>query len=128
MSKIDNIYIDRAKRIRKDYLSLNDKLKKYDVYIKKLKDEIEDTIQYIQNIIENGKTGSNETIKNELLIRINNLETQIEKIQKYINPVNEMIKKLQTEEQILYEQIKIKYPNMTDDEILNTIQKEIINI
>jgi len=122
---IDKVYIDRAVSLRKEYLDLNKNLKKYEGLINSLKDKIEGTIGNLQNIIDNIKSSSIEDVQKMSIQYLSGLEEETQKIQKFIDPLNKKMEKLQEEEQALYNQIKISYPGMDDKEILTYIQDEL---
>jgi len=122
---IDKIYIKRAVNIRKEYLDLNKNLKKYEVLVIDLKGKIENTINEIQNIIDNIDKSSPENIQKKSMEYLKSLEEETQRVQKFIDPVNNKIEKLQKEEQILYQQIKTNYPGIEDKDILSQIQIEL---
>jgi len=116
--KIEKIYINEAVRIRKVYLTniIN--------IIKK-----EEEIEVFKNIMENIKdeVEKNESNSDEYFIKkLMELNDNIEKIKNIILPHYEKIKELDTAQKILYNNIKEKYPTVTDDEIQNQIVPHII--
>jgi hypothetical protein len=122
---LDTIYINEAKRIRKIYLTnLTNIVEK--------EDDIQTFLKMINDIksdIEDNE--ENENIFQEKLLNINK---NISKIKDHIMPYYDEIKKLDESQRILYNNIKDKYPNITDDEIqeqivpyIKTIDLEFIN-
>ncbi len=122
---IDSIYIERAISLRKEYLGLNGNLKNYENSIIKLKSKIEDTIGDLQSIIDNSKEISIEEIQKKSINHLISLEEETQKIQKLVDPINQKMETLQKEEQELYNQIKLKYPDLDNKEILSNIQSEL---
>ena len=53
------------------------------------------------------------------------LEEETQKIQKMVDPINEKIQQLVKEEQSLYDQIKLNYIELSNEEILTIIQNEL---
>ena len=122
---ISKIYIDRAMKIRKEYNSLNKDATNYKKMIESLKDKLEETIEGLQDIISNINNLSETETKEKSLKYIFDLEEETQKIQKMVDPINENIQKLVKEEQSLYNQIKLNYPELSDQEILKQIQNEL---
>lgn len=118
--KISNLYIDEAVRIRKEYLGSL-------VYINKYKDEI----NFLKEQLD--------AYKDELLNKSNITEeffhSKLEDINKCINEINTKIKpyvdtitKLNDDQKKLYDIIKEKYLDITDDDIKNNIIPAISQI
>lgn len=122
---IDKIYVDRAISLRKEYLDLNNNLKKYEGLVDVLKSKIEGTINDLQNIIDNISNSSVEDVQKKSMMFLSGLELETQKIQKFIDPINKKMEELQKEEQALYNQIKTNYPGMDNKEILTYIQDEL---
>ena len=117
---LDKLYIEEAKRIRKTYLTNL-------VRIVEKEDEIQIYFKMIEDIkiqVENNKDKEDEFFISKL-IEINN---NIEKIQNVIMPHYEKIKKLDESQKILYNNIRDKYPDITDEEIQKQIVPHIIPI
>ena len=117
---LDKLYIEEAKRIRKTYLTNL-------VRIVEKEDEIQIYFKMIEDIkiqVENNKDKEDEFFISKL-IEINN---NIEKIQNVIMPHYDKIKKLDDAQKILYNNIKDKYPDITDEEIQKQIVPHIIPI
>jgi predicted nucleic acid-binding Zn-ribbon protein len=122
---LDKIYINSAVSIRKEYLKLNNDLKKYEGLIKDLKGKVENTITKIQNIMENISKSSVEDIQKKSIEYLKTLESETQRIQKFVDPINKKIETLQKQEQALYDQIKLNYPGIENEEILSQIQREL---
>jgi chromosome segregation ATPase len=70
--------------------------------------------------------------KNQLLLitqkivnEIQEIENEEEKISKRIESLNEGLVKLQQEEEILYQSIKTRYPNLSDEKIKSEVSNAI---
>lgn len=122
---IDRIYLDRAVELRKEYLNLNKSLKGYEVLIQNLKNKVEETINNLQDIIDEAKNVSTEDIQKKSIEYLRSLEDETQKIQRFVDPINKKLESLQKEEQALYSQIKTNYPGLEDKEILSYIQGEL---
>jgi molecular chaperone DnaK (HSP70) len=122
---ISQIYIDRAVGIRKEYLSLNKDANNYQKLIENLKNKVEDTIGGLEEIIKNIDNFTEDESKQKSLKFIFDLEEETQKIQKMVDPINDKIQQLVKEEQSLYDQIKLNYIELSNEEILTIIQNEL---
>ena len=122
---ISQIFIDRAVGIRKEYLSLNRDAGNYKKLIENLKNKVEDTIGGLEDIIKNISNLTEDESKQQSLKFIFDLEEETQKIQKMVDPINEKIQQLVKEEQSLYDQIKLNYIELSNEEILSIIQNEL---
>ena len=122
---ISQIFIDRAVGIRKEYLSLNRDAGNYKKLIENLKNKVEDTIGGLVDIIKNISNLTEDESKQQSLKFIFDLEEETQKIQKMVDPINEKIQQLVKEEQSLYDQIKLNYIELSNEEILTIIQNEL---
>jgi molecular chaperone DnaK (HSP70) len=122
---ISQIFIDRAVGIRKEYLSLNRDAGNYKKLIENLKNKVEDTIGGLDDIIKNISNLTEDESKQQSLKFIFDLEEETQKIQKMVDPINEKIQQLVKEEQSLYDQIKLNYIELSNEEILTIIQNEL---
>ncbi len=118
--KIDKIYINEAKRIRKTYFTnlacivqKENEIRQYFNTIEKIKEDV------------NANDDQNDDYYIKKLMEIND---NIENIKKFILPHSEIIKELDTAQKLLYNNIKDKYPNITDDEIQEQIIPFILPI
>lgn len=122
---ISQIFIDRAVGIRKEYLSLNRDAGNYQKLIENLKNKVEDTIGGLEDLIKNINNLTEDESKQQSLKFIFDLEEETQKIQKMVDPINEKIQQLVKEEQSLYDQIKLNYIELSNEEILTIIQNEL---
>lgn len=122
---ISQIFIDRAVGIRKEYLSLNRDAGNYKKLIENLKNKVEDTIGGLEDLIKNINNLTEDESKQQSLKFIFDLEEETQKIQKMVDPINEKIQQLVKDEQSLYDQIKLNYIELSNEEILTIIQNEL---
>ena len=122
---ISQILIDRAVGIRTEYLSLNRDAGNYKKLIENLKNKVEDTIGGLEDLIKNINNLTEDESKQQSLKFIFDLEEETQKIQKMVDPINEKIQQLVKEEQSLYDQIKLNYIELSNEEILTIIQNEL---
>ncbi len=119
---IDEIYINEAKRIRKTYLTnianivkKEEDIQKYFNMIEDIKKEIDDTDQ-------------NSVDEKFYINRVYDISDNIDKVKNHLMPYYENIKKLDNDQKVLYNNIRDKYPDITDDEIQNQIVPHVVEI
>lgn len=124
---IDQILIDSALSIRNEFLSLNNDLAKYDKRISELAKYLQDIsgelITYKDNGIKEAKSVTEMT--NYILSKMDEIDTETNKVNKHIEPINKAIEKLKIDEQNLYDEIKKRYPNVEDDDIIREVHIRI---
>ena len=117
---LDKLYIDEAIRIRKTYLNnlaaivkKEDEIQKYFLMIEDVREEVE------QNEAPN---------QDYFVKKLTEINDNIEKIKSVIMPHYDTIKKLDESQKILYDNIKDKYPEITNDDIQSQIIPHIVPI
>ena|ERR1035437_9466513 len=123
---IDKIYIESAKRIRKDYTSLMEPLDYYLEQLKGMSDMFNAAIEDLEKFNSELHTKTKEGAEKELHAKLLKVEEDQLKIQKVIEPINKKIEDLRKEEEALWSQIKMSYPNINEDILINEIQKNIV--
>jgi Mg2+ and Co2+ transporter CorA len=118
---LDKLYIDEAKRIRKTYLKNLVEIVKKEDEIQRYFDMIEDIRKQVE---ENGEEANNEFFVKKLL----EINDSVDKIKNVILPHYEVIKKLDDSQKTLYNNIRDKYPEITDDEIQSQVVPHILPI
>jgi hypothetical protein len=123
---IDKQYLDSAKNIRYEFLNLS---KKLDSYHK----ELTQLFEYLQNVTkELNELNTNEVSKiksasdatiigNKIVKKMEEIESEEQKLLNLVKPINDRIDRLREEENILYKKIKEKYPSLSDEEIKKEI-------
>jgi chromosome segregation ATPase len=127
---IDIQLIESAKFIRKDYLSLTKNLDKYQddvkslgIFLLKKVDEIK---KYNDDIIKKIKTKDDiSKVTNHILKEIQDIEDEEKKLVEKVESVNLRLEKLRSDELILYNTIKERYPNLTDEQITKEIHSHL---
>ena len=128
---IDKIYIESAQNIRREFLRLSNNLEKYEtnlkdyiIFLEKASAELE----IFKNIeLKKAKSSNIQETTDKLLKSVTEIENEEQKILKLIKPINDRIEKLREEENFLFSQIKEKYPNMTDEEIIYEVPSNLEN-
>ena len=124
---IDKQYIESAKNIRSEFVSLNKKLDIYKKDLEKLSEYLQTTITDLNNMTNKKVESKQElqTIAENLIKKIEEIELEEKKMTNLVKPINERIDKLKEEETILYNALKTKYPNLSDDEMRKEIHSRI---
>lgn len=126
---IDESFIKAAIKIRRQYLKLTNNLnfykRKAEDVISNLQD-IVDKIEKIQKEAETQKNTNNDAIVVQLTKILTDIEAEGRVVESLIDPLNQEIEKLGLEEQELWRNIKSKYPNNSDDEIVEYVRKRLI--
>lgn len=124
---IDKFYIDSAKQIRKEFIRLSSMLVYHEEDLRKISELLLETSRELQEYSDNqiDKEKNVDTIKNYIVSKLEYLDDESNKIAKRINPINEGIEKLKQDEMTLYNTIKNKYKDLSDEDIISEIQKNL---
>jgi chromosome segregation ATPase len=127
---IDSQLIESAKFIRKDYLSLTKNLNKYQDDVKNLGffllKKVDEIRKYNDDIIKKIKTKDDiSKVTNHILKEIQDIEDEEKKLAEKVESVNLRLEKLRSDEVILYNTIKQRYPNLTDEQITKEIHSHL---
>lgn len=117
---IDLIYINEAKRIREEYLNNLQYIATEEDNIKQLTSDLVKLSEDIENSEE-----KSETFYKDALFEV---ETMIRKASEKIMPYHDKVKELDKQQKVLYDTIKEKYPNKTDEDIKNDIIPHIVEL
>jgi chromosome segregation ATPase len=127
---IDRQLLQSAREIRKKYLSIMGDLSDYEKEIKKLSNFLLEKAEVFKNMNEKdlNQKGSKDqllVITQKIVNEIQEIENEEEKISKRIESLNEGLVKLQQEEEVLYQTIKKRYPNLSDEKIKSEVSDTI---
>ena len=125
---IQEIYLKRAIKIRKEYLKIGKDINSYELIAKDLitcisdrKKELEDLLESLnQNKIHNADVARQKL--DEIVLKT---EDDMNKIDTSIDDLNKKMDKLREEEMYLYREIKQVYSDLPDDQIRNYIQEAL---
>ncbi len=129
---IDSQLIESAKNIRRNFLKLNRELDGYQKDVRELIEFLQSKIRYL----EKDAKGKVKTIKDndgiaqitkEIIGEIEEIELEEKKLHKKISKINEEMEKLSKDEEILYQTIKERYPQLTEKQIIEEIHKMLEN-
>lgn len=126
--KIDQQIIEGAQRIRKKFLSIVSELSSNQEDLKKIADFLQKKMDDLKNIEKNefnNKPTKEEIMRVSSIIvkEIEDIELQEQRLTKKFVKMNEELEKLQAEEKVIYDTLKSRYPNLSDDEIKSELSK-----
>ena len=116
--------------IRRTYLKLINNLDLYHNRALKVSSNLEETLSKLDKI-QDGldskdiKTSNKETL-DKILDILQEVEDEGKKLETLIEPVNAEIEKLGREEQELYRQIVEHHPELTEDQIVNSVRDRLL--
>lgn len=124
---IDKIFIDRAVSIRKEYLDLSKNVKFYETQVTGLTNFLNEILVELKDLQKKVNVGNIKEAEAQRILtdKINKTEIEYNKIKKIIDPINNKMEKLSQDEQELYKQIKVKYPGIDDNLIINEVNEAI---
>lgn len=115
-------YLEQAFRIRKDFTETNLRLIKLSDELRKVNDNIQETVSNLEKIYKNIDTYNDEK---ELIEDINKhlktFEVQSDKIQKKFVPLSNEMEDLKKEEEEFYDKLVEKYPHLSQDDIVKQV-------
>jgi predicted nucleic acid-binding Zn-ribbon protein len=127
---IDQQLIDSAKYIRKNFLTLTERLGTYRKDVIKLHDflkiKVDEIKEWNDTVLKKMRSKSDATNAiNHLMKELTSIEDEEKKIKVKVESINVEIEKLRKEEEILYEAIKKRYPDLTYESILKEIHSNL---
>lgn len=131
MDKIEERFIRAARKIREDYLNLSNGKNTPDMIGQKLYKDLENTQEKFKDItkkIENKSLTNAENAQNQVVGLLNELNKKMDVIDSYVDSFNSKVEALRKKEEQLYHQIKLKYPNLSDAEIISQISESITDL
>ena len=126
---IDEIFIKAAIKIRREYLKLTNNLSFYKRKAEDVIENLEDIVTKIENIqqeTENQSITNNDAVVFQLTKLLTEIESEGRAVESLIDPLNKEIEKLGLEEQELWRNIKNKYPNLSDEEIVEYVRQRLL--
>lgn len=126
---IDETFIKAAIKIRRQYLKLTNNLSFYKRKAEDVISNLEDIVKKIEDIqkeTENQKNPNNDAITVQLTKLLTDIEAEGRAVESLIDPLNQEIEKLGQEEQELWRNIKNKYPNLSDEQIVEYVKNRLI--
>lgn len=131
---VDEKYIQMAINIRRTYLKLINNLDLYRSRALQISDRLEETVEKLNNlnkeVAEAAKKKNNNVSQIEVFERllkiIDDVEDEGKRLENLVDPINVEMEKLAKEEMELYRQIVDSHPNLTEDQIVETVKDRLI--
>ena len=125
---ISKQYIDTAVNIRREFVNLNSKLDNILNDLKDVADKLGNENDNLKKINADLGKFDKETSKDMIISKLLDMEKEANRLSKVYEPINDRIEQLKRDEENLYLNIKNKYPNLSDDEIVSEIRPFIEDI
>jgi arsenate reductase-like glutaredoxin family protein len=126
---IDENFLKSAVNIRRQYLKISNNMEFYHNKAKDVVGKLEETLESLeklQNDFSVSKSISNEGAISSLMTILKDVEDEGDRLEKLVEPMNKEIEKLSKEEHELYRQIKEKHKDLTDEQIVKSVQDRLI--
>jgi hypothetical protein len=124
---IEESLIESARVIRAEFLSLNKILETYESDVKVLASHFIKISNDLKDITINSKNDTINSIKDKVMLKLNELEIESDRVCLKINKINESLEKLKKEEMDLFLVIQKRHPSLSSDEIKIEVQKKLDN-
>jgi methyl-accepting chemotaxis protein len=133
---VDEKYLQMSITIRRTYLKLINNLDLYRSRALQISERLEDTVKKIDELNKEAEesakkksTSSNISqieVFEKLLKIIDDVDDEGKRLENLINPINKEIEKLAKEEMDLYQMIVDSHPNLTEDQIVESVKDRLI--
>lgn len=131
---VDERYIQMAITIRRTYLKLINNLDLYRTRALQISDRLEETVdklnEFNKEVTESAKNKNSNISQVEIFERllkiIDEVEDEGKRLENLIDPINVEMEKLAKEEMELYRQIVDSHPNLTEDQIVESVRDRLI--
>lgn len=128
---IQERFLQSAINIRRKYLKVSNNLSIYHNRAETMIESLNQTLERIENLKsdlekkQNQKSISQDQALNELMSIIQSVEDEGKKLELLTEPMNKEIEKLAVEEQELYSQIIKSHPNLSEEQIINSVKDRL---
>jgi chromosome segregation ATPase len=126
---ISKVYIDAAIQIRDEFIDTQNKLGIYEKELSNISSKIEKNIKSLlslkEDILSTSSGLNKEEVNKKILEEMEIIEGEGNKYSKLITPLSDKIEELHKREDALYNDIKERYPKLSDDDIITELRKYI---
>lgn len=126
---IDEIFLKSAVNIRREYLKVSNNMEFYHNKAKEVVSKLEETLKKLDDLqkkVTEDKSVSNESAITAIMTILKDVEDEGQRLEKLVDPMNKEIEKLSKEEHELYRQIKEKHTDLTDEQIIQSVQDRLL--
>lgn len=125
MATIDKKYINQGIELRKEFLGLNSQMDVILKDLKKVAENLKNENDNLEDINSNLKEMEYEQASRLVLEKLMNMELEAEKLHKIYEPINKRIEEIKKQETILFENVKMSYPSLSEEEIFNQFSEHL---
>jgi cell division protein ZapA (FtsZ GTPase activity inhibitor) len=123
---IDEKFLIAAVNIRKNYIRLTSNVDFYRKRTEKTLEVLDSSLKELERIEKDMKDrNKNSDSINSIISVLTKIEEEGDKIEKFIDPLNKEIEKLAIEEQELYRIIVEKHPQLSENQIVESVRKRL---
>ena len=125
---IKEFFLQSAVNIRRQYLKISNNMELYHNKAKEVVDTLESSVKKLEEIQEKVKTDSSMSAEksiSHILKVINDVEQEGKRLEELVDPMNKEIEKLSKEENELYRKIKEKHPDLSDEQIVKSVEDRL---
>ena len=131
---VDEKYLQMSITIRRTYLKLINNLDLYRSRALQISERLEDTVKKIDDLNKEAEESAKKKNTNtseievfeKLLKIIDDVDDEGKRLENLISPINTEIEKLAKEEMELYQMIVNSHPNLTEDQIVESVKDRLI--
>jgi len=122
---IDEKFLIAAVNIRKNYIKITSNIDFYKKRAEKTLEVLDKSLKEIDEIKNEIKNNENADTVNSLLSLLLKVEEEGNKLEKFVDPLNKEIERLALEEQELYRVIVEKHPDLSENQIVESVRKRL---
>jgi len=122
---IDEKFLIAAVNIRKNYIKITSNIDFYKKRAEKTLEVLDKSLKEIDEIRNEIKNNENPDTVNSLLSLLSKIEEEGNKLEKFVDPLNKEIERLALEEQELYRVIVEKHPDLSENQIVESVRKRL---
>jgi cell division protein ZapA (FtsZ GTPase activity inhibitor) len=122
---IEEKFLIAAINIRKNYLKITSNIDFYRKRAERTLEVLEKSLKDIDNIEKAIKADDRPDSINEMIEVLRKIEEEGNKIEKFVEPLNKEIEKLAIEEQELYRVIVEKHPELSEEQIVESVRQRL---
>lgn len=125
---INEFFLQSAVNIRRQYLKISNNMELYHNKAKDVVDTLESSVKKLEEIQEKVKNDNNMSAEksiSHILKVINDVEQEGKRLEELVDPMNKEIEKLSKEENELYRKIKEKHPDLSDEQIVRSVEDRL---
>lgn len=122
---IDEKFLIAAVNIRKNYFKITSNIDFYKKRAEKTLEVLDKSLKEIDEIKNEIKNNESADTVNSLLSLLLKVEEEGNKLEKFVDPLNKEIERLALEEQELYRVIVEKHPELSENQIVESVRKRL---